>query len=184
MRNTLLFRCMVLIVAVVLLPGIAQSLELVSDAFEERGTIPIKYTSKGENISPPLSWSDVPKGTKSFALIMEDPDAPMGTWIHWVIYDIPGDSRELNEGTPGNLVLEDGTRQGINSFRWAGYGGPAPPPGSSHRYFFRLYALDTVLDLAPGANKGLLTRTMQGNILGQTRLIGIFPEPLTDLVPE
>lgn len=184
MRSRLFFRCVVLIAAVMLFPGAVQALELVSDAFEEDGVIPIKYTGKGADVSPPLSWSDVPEGTKSFALVMDDPDAPMGTWIHWVIYDIPGDSRALEEGIPRDLVLQDGTRQGINSFRWSGYGGPAPPPGSSHRYFFRLYALDTVLDLAPGANKGQLMRTMQGHILAQARLIGIFPEPLTDLVPE
>ncbi|MBD3427300.1 MAG: YbhB/YbcL family Raf kinase inhibitor-like protein [Candidatus Omnitrophica bacterium] len=166
--------CIVLSVVLLFASSEASGLEIASDVFKDGETIPIEFTGKGENSSPPLRWSDVPDGTKSFALVMDDPDAPMGTWVHWVIYNIPEESRSLPEGVPRDFTLENGTLQGINSFRWAGYGGPSPPPGSTHRYFFKLYALDRELELAPGANKGQLMRAIQGNILDRAELVGVF----------
>ena len=163
------------LLAGLLLSGEAFGLELKSSAFNEGDTISLKYTGKGENISPPLSWSDVPKGTKSFVLIMDDPDAPMGSWIHWVAYDIPSTVTGLGEGILQDALLPDGTKQGINSFRWTGYGGPNPPPGKPHRYVFSLYAVDIVLEgIPPAANKGIVLRAIQGHVLGMASLMGTF----------
>ena len=164
----------ILLIAVFLFVGGASAFELASDAFENNGYIPARYTCKGEDVSPPLSWSDVPKGTKSFVLIMDDPDAPMGTWIHWVAYNIPGGSRSLEENIPQRISFDSGMKQGINSFRRVGYGGPCPPPGPAHRYFFQLYAIDTQLDLLPGATKGAVLKAIQGHVIDRTQLIGIF----------
>lgn len=152
----------------------ADALDLKSPAFNDNETIPVKYTCKGDDISPALAWDGVPEGTKSFVLIMDDPDAPMGTWIHWVMYNIPGSESGLEEKIPGRLKLDNGTLQGINSFRWAGYGGPCPPSGPAHRYIFKLYALDTKLELKPGASKGDVLRAMQGHVLGEASLTGMF----------
>ena len=174
MKYGLFFISLVVFAAIVLAGNTACCLEIQSDAFEDGGDMPVQYAGKGKDISPPLSWSDVPAGTKSFALIMDDPDAPLGTWVHWVIYNIPETATGLKEDIPRILVLDDGTRQGLNSFRWTGYGGPHPPPGPKHRYFFRLYALDVVLELRAGANKGQLIRAMQTHILGEATLMGKF----------
>ncbi|MFC1548632.1 YbhB/YbcL family Raf kinase inhibitor-like protein [Candidatus Omnitrophota bacterium] len=174
MKNGLFFRVFIILIAFFLIAGNGYSLEIKSGAFEEGGTIPIQYAGKGKDVSPGLSWSDVPEGTKSFALIMDDPDAPFGTWIHWVVFNIPGDATGLKENIPRKATLDDGTLQGINSFRWIGYGGPHPPPGPKHRYFFKLYALDTVLELSPGTSKGKLVRAMQGHILDDASLMGTF----------
>ncbi len=152
----------------------ANCLELKSPAFKDGETIPEKYTCKGDNISPSLEWTGVPAGTKSFALIMDDPDAPMGIWVHWVIYNIPGDVSMLKEDIPRDTSLTDGTKQGTNSFNWIGYGGPCPPKGPAHRYMFKLYALDEELDLPAGATKGVLLMRMDGHILDETRLTGLF----------
>lgn len=153
---------------------VPMKMELTSPAFSEGGTIPRKYTCDGEDLSPPLVWRNVPQGTKSIALICDDPDAPMGTWVHWVIYDIPPTASELPEGVPAVEALPDGSKQGINDFRRIGYGGPCPPPGRPHRYFFRIYALDTVLGLEPGATKDALLRSMEGHILAQGQLMGRY----------
>lgn len=154
--------------------GDVMALDLRSNAFEKGDFIPVKYTCKGEDVSPDLNWSDIPDGTKSFALICDDPDAPVGTWVHWVIFDIPADKRNLPEGVSTDEVLPDGTKQGINDFGNIGYGGPCPPPGPAHRYFFKLYALDTMLNLKPGIKKGVLLNAMKGHILDVAELIGRF----------
>ena len=126
------------------------------------------------DVSPPLNWSEAPAGTRSFALICEDPDAPAGTWVHWVIYHLPVTAIELPEMVTPTAELPDGARQGLNDFRRVGYGGPCPPPGRPHRYFFKLYALDNEPDLKPRATKADLLRAMQGHILGQAQLVGTY----------
>lgn len=148
-------------------------IEVKSSAFEANGMIPKKYTCDGEDISPPLSWSGVPEGTKSLALISDDPDAPMGTWVHWVIYNIPPTEKGLQEAFPTDEKLSNGTLQGITDFKRIGYGGPCPPSGV-HRYFFKLYALDTKLSLDAAVTKKQLLDAMQGHILAQGELMGKY----------
>ncbi len=145
-----------------------------SSAFQEGGTIARIHTCDDRDISPPLSWENPPEGTKSLALICDDPDAPMGTWIHWVLYNLPGSVRKLPEGVPAQAKLKDGTLQGKNDFGRTGYGGPCPPRGKPHRYFFKLYALDMELKLSPGLTKKELLRAIEGHILGQTELFGKY----------
>ena len=147
---------------------------LESTAFKNGGSIPKKYACDGEDISPPLAWADAPNGTKSFALICDDPDAPILTWIHWVIYGIPADRQELKERMSTQEVLEDGIMQGMNSWRRPGYGGPCPPGRTTHRYIFRLYALDVKIDLRPGRRKKDLEKAMRGHILAETQLMGLY----------
>jgi len=146
---------------------------ITSAVFEEGNPIPEKYTCDSEDLSPPLSWSGAPDNTKSFALISDDPDAPVGTWVHWVVYNIPSTVSGLSEGVPAEKTLTDGTIQGINDFRRIGYGGPCPP-GGTHRYFFKLYALESVLNLDPGAAKKDLLRAMEGHILAEAELMGTY----------
>jgi Raf kinase inhibitor-like YbhB/YbcL family protein len=148
-------------------------MELTSTAFAPGEPIPRRYTCDGEDISPPLQWSDPPQGTQSFALIADDPDAPVGTWVHWVLYNLPAETGILPEAIPPDADLSDGSQHGKNSWRRLGYGGPCPPSGT-HRYFFKLYALDTVLDLAAGASKKQVLQAMEGHILAQTELMGIY----------
>jgi Raf kinase inhibitor-like YbhB/YbcL family protein len=150
-----------------------ETLEIKSDAFSAGGMIPKKYTCDGDNISPQISWGKIPNATKELVLICDDPDAPMGTWVHWVLYGI-GPSTNL---LPENMAKKDsigGITQGKNSFGKVGFGGPCPPHGSSHRYFFKLYALDKVLNLKPGAAKDVLTKAMEGHILAQGELMGRY----------
>ncbi|NWG14890.1 MAG: YbhB/YbcL family Raf kinase inhibitor-like protein [Acidobacteria bacterium] len=149
------------------------ALQLTSTAFRDGAPIPARYTCDGEDLSPPLAWRDPPAGTRSFALIADDPDAPAGTWVHWVITDIPATATGLPEGIPPDRTLADGSRQGTNSWRRIGYGGPCPPSGT-HRYFFRLYALDAALNLAPGAARGDVERAMKGHILAEAVLMGTY----------
>lgn len=151
-------------------------LELVvtSAAFAMSAAIPAKYTCMGEDISPPLAWSEPPPGTQSIAVLCDDPDAPVGDWVHWVLFNLPPETRSLPEGVPPKPKLPDGSVQGLNDFGRIGYGGPCPPPGKPHRYFFKVYALDTRLDLPPRATKKDLLRAMQGHILAQGHLIGTF----------
>ncbi len=148
-------------------------IKVTSTAFDESGMIPEKYTCDGMDISPQLAWANVPDGTKSFALICDDPDAPMGTWVHWVIYDIPANIRELKENIPVKEKLDNGAKQGKNDWRNIGYGGPCPP-GGTHRYYFKLYALDTELNLEPGNTKAELLKAMEGHILDQGELMGKY----------
>jgi Raf kinase inhibitor-like YbhB/YbcL family protein len=148
-------------------------IKITSSAFKESALIPPKYTCDGADISPPLQWDSVPEGTKSIALISDDPDAPMGTWVHWVLFNLPADTRELPENVPPDENLPGGARQGVSDFQRIGYGGPCPPSGT-HRYFFKIYALDKELDLEAGASKPDLLNAMEGHILGQGQLIGKY----------
>ncbi len=148
-------------------------LKITSTAFEEGGMIPRRYTCDGADLSPPLSWSGAPAETQSFALISDDPDAPMGTWVHWVIYNLPASASELHEAVPPEKDLKNGARQGRNDFRKIGYGGPCPP-GGTHRYYFKLYALDTVLGFPAGATKAELLKAMEGHILAQGQVMGRY----------
>ena len=154
--------------------GPAAALTVRSTVFDHQGMIPVKYTGLGKDISPPLSWKDTPAKTVTFALICEDPDAPMGTWVHWVAYNIPAASAALPEGIARQGVLADGTKQGKNDFGMIGYGGPLPPPGKAHRYIFTLYALDTKLLLPAGVSRQELLNAMKGHVLGQAQLTGLF----------
>jgi hypothetical protein len=149
------------------------SLKLTTTAFPAGGPLPDKYSHEGGNISPPLFWSGLPEGTKSLVLIVDDPDAPKGTFVHWLLYGIPPTTTRLDEHLPSTPTLPDGAKQGHNGFGEIGYGGPQPPSGT-HRYFFRLYALNTNPDLAPGAERGQLETAMRGHILEQSELFGTY----------
>lgn len=148
-------------------------MEIQSSAFHQGDLIPSQYTCTGENISPPLSWTGVPEGTKSIALITDDPDAPMGTWVHWVYYDIPAHFSGLKEHIPKGNKPSTGGTQGMNDSHSIGYDGPCPPSGT-HRYYFKAYALDIFLNLSPGASKRELLDAMQGHILGEGVLMGKY----------
>jgi Raf kinase inhibitor-like YbhB/YbcL family protein len=150
------------------------ALTIMSPAFHESDFIPKKHTCQGSDQSPALSWADVPAGAKSLALIVDDPDAPAGTWVHWVLFNVPAGSQGLPEGVPSRRTLEDGSRQGANDFHKIGYNGPCPPPGGAHRYFFKLYALDSILNLEAGAIKPQVEQAMRGHILAECRLMGRF----------
>jgi Raf kinase inhibitor-like YbhB/YbcL family protein len=149
------------------------TMELKSQAFAAGEMIPAKYTCDGQDISPPLRWSDPPAGTIEFALISDDPDAPVGTWVHWVMWNIPANASALDENLPKTASLPNGTKQGTTDFRRIGYGGPCPPSGT-HRYYFKLYALDTALNLPASTIKKDLEKAMQGHILGQAELMGTY----------
>jgi len=149
------------------------SLTLTSRVFEQGKPIPAVYTCDDRDISPPLAWTEPPEGTKSLTLISDDPDAPMKTWVHWVIYNIPATKRELPENMPTDEKLLDGSMQGMTDFGRVGYGGPCPPSGV-HRYYFKLYALDTTLTLPPKATKTQLLKAMEGHIVGQAELMGTY----------
>jgi Raf kinase inhibitor-like YbhB/YbcL family protein len=153
----------------------SMSLELTSEAFSNGQSIPAKYACSGRNISPALSWNDPPAGTQSFALIVDDPDAPMRTWVHWVLFNIPANRRSLEEDLPvtGKNIDPEAIFVGKNSSGKIGYDGPCPPSGT-HRYYFKLYALDTVISLLPGATKEQVLREMEGHILAQGELMGTF----------
>jgi Raf kinase inhibitor-like YbhB/YbcL family protein len=148
-------------------------MKLASSAFEAGGMIPKKYTCDGQDISPPLNWSDMPSGAKSLALIADDPDAPAGTWVHWVAWNIPVTARGFEENVPKRDQLADGSKQGTSDFRRVGYGGPCPPSGT-HRYFFKLYALDTSFNLPGSTTKKDLEKAMHNHILQQTELMGKY----------
>ena len=150
------------------------SFTISSPAFPNGGPIAARYTCDGDDISPALAWSEVPAAAQSLALIADDPDAPAGTWTHWLLWNIPARATFLAENAPKVEVLDNGARQGVNDFRRIGYGGPCPPPGKPHRYFFRLYALDVRLDLKPGASRGELERAMAPHILAQTQWMGTY----------
>lgn len=147
---------------------------ITSGAFEHEGTIPDAYSCDGADISPELNWTGVPEGTQSLVLILDDPDAPGGTFTHWVIYNIPADATGLEENIPKIATLASGALQGRNSFGSIGYGGPCPPLGQSHRYFFKLYALDITLDLGSGASKAQVLAAMEGHILAEAEIMGNF----------
>ena len=149
------------------------SIKLTSTAFQDGGMIPAKYTCDGQNVSPPLNWSGTPANVQGFALVCEDPDAPGKTWVHWVVYDLPSTITQLPEAAPAQETLASGGKQGKNDFGKIGYGGPCPPSGT-HRYFFRLYALDKTTDLKAGATKDQLMNATEGHIIGQGELMGRY----------
>ena len=148
-------------------------LTLTSPEFAEGDPIPAKFSCGGENVSPTLEWTDPPEGTQSFALILDDPDAPGGVWVHWVLFNIPADARSLPENVPGYPTLEDGSMHGKNGWGKMEYGSPCPPSGT-HRYVFKLFALDIVLDVEPGLTDIELTDMMEGHILAEAELMGTF----------
>ncbi|HUT66699.1 MAG TPA: YbhB/YbcL family Raf kinase inhibitor-like protein [Spirochaetota bacterium] len=148
-------------------------LTVESSAFQHGGMIPVKYTCDGTDVSPPITWTDGPEGTKSYAIICDDPDAPVGTWVHWVIYDIPPDVSSLPEAVPSKKALDNGADHGTNDFKRYGYGGPCPP-GGTHRYFFKVYALDALIGKGPGLKKKELLRLMEGHIVAKGELIGKY----------
>ena len=186
-KNGLLFAMLLLIMATVV--GCAQPsppaeqvlpeseempLTMTSTAFADGANIPAKYTCDGESISPELAWAQVPAGTASFALIMEDPDAPIKNFTHWVIFNLPPDTQGLPEAVPKDATLANGALQGKNGGGSTRYIGPCPPKGSPHHYRFTLYAMDTSLDLTAGASKDQLLQAMEGHIIGQAQLIGLY----------
>ena len=148
-------------------------LKITSPAFENEGMIPSKYTDDGDDVSPPLKIETVPEGTKSLALIADDPDVPIGTWIHWTMWNIPPDKTEMSEAIPTDTKLPDGSVQGMTTFGRHGYGGPAPPRGT-HRYYFKFYALDTQLNLPEKSGKKELLKAMEGHIIAQGQLMGKY----------
>jgi hypothetical protein len=154
--------------------GSAMAFTLSSPAFSPGADIPIKHTCDGADASPALTWADPPPGAATFALIVDDPDAPVGTWVHWVLFNIPGSTRALAEATPKTAELADGSRNGTNDFKRLGYGGPCPPRGPAHRYFFKLYALGRALDLKSGATKAQVLKALEGQVLGQAELMGRY----------
>ncbi len=149
------------------------AIQLTSEAFSDGTMIPKRFTCDGEDLSPPLSWSGLPTETASLALICDDPDAPVGTWDHWVLFNIPVSETGLPENVPAKATLDDGSVHGNNSWGRLGYGGPCPP-GGTHRYFFKLYALGIALDLKTGATKSQLVKAMEGHILDQGQLMGKY----------
>lgn len=178
-----LLRCVVLLgwglSDVVCLPAahagdVATSFTLSSPAFSSGAPIPKEHTCDGADRSPPLNWKAVPAGAKGFALIVDDPDAPAGTWVHWVIYNLPADAAQLGLAVPKDDTLANGAQQGLNDFRRVGYAGPCPPPGKPHRYFFKLYALDSSVALKARATKADVLRAIEGHVLAHTELVGTY----------
>jgi Raf kinase inhibitor-like YbhB/YbcL family protein len=147
---------------------------MTSPAFAEGERIPVKHTADGADVSPELRWGGIPPNTQTFALLCEDPDAPRGTWTHWVLYNIPADKTILTEGIPKDKELPDGARQGKNDFGKIGYGGPSPPKGKRHRYFFKLYALDATLDRPAGATRDQVLAAITGHVLAEGHLLGQY----------
>lgn len=149
-------------------------LSVTSTSFEQGGKIPSRYTCDGANVSPPLRWKGAPEDTSSFVLITDDPDAPMGTWVHWIVYNIPGTLSELPEAVAKKAMLNNGSKQGRTSFGDIGYGGPCPPSGS-HRYFFKIYALDTELTLDPQkATKNTVLNAIEDHVIAYGELMGTY----------
>lgn len=148
-------------------------MKITSSAFDEGAMIPKKHTCDDVDVSPPLYFTNVPEGAKTIALICDDPDAPMGTWVHWVLYNLPANIDELSENIPADETLSNGAKQGTSDFGRIGYGGPCPP-GGNHRYYFKVYALDKELDLEPGATKDKLLKAMEGKILAEGQLMGKY----------
>jgi len=150
-------------------------IKIKSSSFHDGGMIPSKYTCEDENISPQLHWNEVSKNVKSYAIILDDPDAPGGNFVHWIIFNIPGDMKELHENVTPSRNIPDEVMLGTNSFGRIGYGGPCPPPGKPHHYYFRLYALDTILHhIESGATKERLEKAMEGHIVAKGELMGMY----------
>ena len=151
-----------------------EKIDLKSSVFSEGGNIPAEYTCDGKDMSPPLAWSGVPQNAQSLAIIADDPDAPVRVWVHWVVYDLPPTLTRLPAGIPASGTLTMGGAQGRTDFGKIGYGGPCPPRGKAHRYFFKIYALDTLLRLKPGASKTELLGAMQGHVLAEGQGMGKY----------
>jgi Raf kinase inhibitor-like YbhB/YbcL family protein len=147
---------------------------VTSTAFTDGSPIPAKFSCQGKNVSPPLEWTALPQGIRSAAILCEDPDAPGGTFTHWVLYDIPPTVKRLTENTPKLEVLPNSAKQGLNDFEQTGYGGPCPPPGKPHRYYFRIFALDLESPLKPATKRDELLRIVKGHVLGEGKLMGTF----------
>lgn len=152
----------------------AKTMTISSPSFSNGGNIAKKFTCDGADVSPEVSWTDPPAGTKSFALLADDPDAPVGNWNHWTMWNVPADKRGLAENVGKDARLPDGSEQGHNDFPKTGYNGPCPPPGKPHRYYFKLFALDTKLDLKPGSRKKDLEAAMKGHVLAQAEWMGRY----------
>lgn len=150
------------------------TLTLKSSAFMHGAVIPVEHTGDGIDVSPPLEWSDVPKETVAFVLICDDPDAPAGTWVHWVLYDIPANITKLEKNIPKDKIVLSSAKQGMNDFGRIGYNGPAPPQGKPHRYFFKLYAISKLTGLSLGATKQQVLNAIKGNILAECSFMGIY----------
>ena len=150
------------------------TINIKSNVFEYDALIPETHTCDDINVSPPLYWNTIPEHTISFTIICEDPDAPMGTFTHWIIFNIPSNVKKLPNGVKKEERLENGTIQGLNDFGYIGYGGPCPPEGPEHKYYFRIYALDTTLNLNPGATKEELMNAMWGKVLDEGELMGKY----------
>ncbi len=150
------------------------SFTISSPSFSSGGDIAKKFTCDGADVSPALSWTAPPAGTKSFALLADDPDAPVGNWNHWTLWNLPAGARSLPEASSKDARLPNGTEQGRNDFRKTGYNGPCPPPGKPHRYYFKLFALDQNLNLKPGASKKELEAAIKGHILAQAEWMGRY----------
>jgi len=148
------------------------TMHIKSSAFKPGATIPKRHTADGDDVSPPLEWSELPFGTKCFAIICDDPDAPVGTWVQWVLWGLPADTLQVAEAVPTDPVLVSGTMQGTNDFRRIGCCGPSPSRGLAQRYFFKLFALNRVPDLKPGATKAELEQAIKGHVLAQGELMG------------
>jgi hypothetical protein len=147
---------------------------ITSMAFAAGKSIPVKFTGQGMNISPDLTWSGAPPSVKSYVLVCDDPDAPGGRWVHWTMWNIPSSATSLPEGVAGDATLLDGSIQGITSFGRRGYGGPMPPKGNAHHYYFRMYALDALLTLDASASRAQLDEAMRGHVLSQGQLMGTY----------
>jgi Raf kinase inhibitor-like YbhB/YbcL family protein len=156
--------------------GVPTSIQLTSSAFADGQPIPARFTCTGDDLSPPLAWSGAPETAQSFALIMDDPDAPGGTWVHWVVYNLPASTASLPEAVQPDEQLAGGGLHGKNSWKKTGYGGPCPPSGT-HHYVFRLYALDALLELDAGATEKDLAGPMEGHILARGQLVGTYQKP-------
>ena len=150
------------------------SLQVSTNAFAPGGIIPKKFACSGEDVSPGLAWTVAPSGTQSILLIVDDPDAPAGTWTHWLVYDLPPAVHELPEGVPHTPDLKIGGHQGKNDFGKTGYNGPCPPPGKPHHYYFRVFALDRRLNLPAGAGRKAIDREMRGHVLAEGEVMGSF----------
>lgn len=152
-------------------------MRLESATFLNGEPIPAVCGCDGEDRSPELAWSEIPVATRSFALVVDDPDAPRGTWVHWVLFNLPADAVELAPGVPRAPELPSGARQGVNGWGNVGYGGPCPPHGAPHRYFFRFYALDCTLNLAPGIDRAELDAATAGHVLAEASIMGTYQRP-------
>jgi Raf kinase inhibitor-like YbhB/YbcL family protein len=154
--------------------GTLMKIQLTTTAFTPGHPIPSRHAFDHQDISPALQWSGVPPSAQSLTLICDDPDAPMGTWVHWVLYDLPPALPGLDEGVPKTPELASGAKQGLNDYNRIGYGGPCPPPGKPHRYFFKLYALDAKPTLKPGLTKQDLLKAMEGHVVAEGELMGTY----------